>query len=283
MSFLFKAHLDFFSLLEEISQTFDLNEITIEFEINRCLLSTIILVITEADFINSTNIDFFRQRLKRIIEKQNKFFSLFLTEQQYQLIQSRLALTSNIDPLIHLIKTDLNKENFQNLISFIENELKEKNDLEKLINFILYTFDEKCLTIEQTLQIINLILQKNKTFKNLLQFLIDLLQLNIHSSPKIFLNLFENNQDNQQTIQQIISILKIKNGKYAIADWKRTMMQLLTIIFNRQGDHEQLRNIAQQSPMLQMTTFKQQLQSDDNRQRKFTNNYSFIDREIFSH
>jgi hypothetical protein len=56
------------------------------------------------------------------------------------------------------------------------------------------------------------------------------------------------------------------------------MLQLLTIIFDREDNHEELRNIAQQSPMLQMTTFKQQLesywrktsdnQSDENKQRK---------------
>jgi len=193
----------------------------------------------------------------------------------------RLTSTSNIDPLINLIKTDFNEKNFINLINFIENELQDKIDFEKIINFILYTFDNEFLTIEQTLKISNLIIQhkklNNKTFQNLLQFLIDLLQSNIHLSPKSFLNSIENNQDDNQTIEQIIIMLKAKNGKYAVADWKRTMLQLLTILFDREGNHEQLRNIAQQSPMLQMTTFKQQLEtywtktSDENKQRKFAN------------
>ncbi len=49
---------------------------------------------------------------------------------------------------------------------------------------------------------------------------------------------------------------------------------------DRQNNHQQLRNIAQPSPMLQIETFKQQLQaywrktsenqSDENKQRKFT-------------
>ena len=141
-----KAHLEFFTLLEEFSQTYDLNEI------NRCLLSTIILVIVEEDFINSTNINFFRQRLKILIEKENNFITSLLTEQQYQFVISRLTLTSNIDPLIDLIKINLNEKNFLNLINFIKNDLNEKIDFEKLINFILYTFDEQCLNIEQTLK-----------------------------------------------------------------------------------------------------------------------------------
>jgi hypothetical protein len=72
-------------------------------------------------------------------------------------------------------------------------------------------------------------------------------------------------------------MLKSPNGKYAVADWKRTMIQLLINLFNRQDDYEQLKEIAQQSPMLQMTVFKQQLesywkktsddQSDDTRER----------------
>ncbi len=274
--------MDFFTLLEDICYSIDFNEITIEFEINRCLLSTIILVITEADFSNSTNVDFFRQRLKTIREKHTDVFSLLLTEQQSQLINSRLISTSNIDSLIDLIKTDLNEKNWMNLIGFIQNELNDKNDFQKIINFIISTFDNQVLSIEQTLQISNLIFQhskmNNKSFKNLLQFLLDLLQLNIHSSPKVFLNLIENNQYNNQTIDQIIIILNAQNGKYAIADWKKTMIQLLKILFDRHDDHEQLINIVQQSPMVQMPIFKQQLEpywkktSDENKQRKFTNN-----------
>ncbi|CAF3437622.1 unnamed protein product [Rotaria sp. Silwood1] len=258
----YQAHLEFFNLLEEISQVMDFNEITIDFEINRCLLSTIILVIIDANY---SNFICFHQRLKILIEKQTKFFSLLLTEQQYKLILSRLTSISNIDQLINLIKTNLNKENFLNLIHFIQNELNDKNDFEKLINFILYTFDNEFLSIEQTLEISNLIFQhkklNNKTYKNILRFLIDLLQLNIHSSPKIFLNLIDNNQENDQIINQITMILKVQNGKYAIEDWKKIMIQLLKILFNRQHNYEKLKDIAQQSAMFQQSIYKQQLES----------------------
>ncbi|CAF1447150.1 unnamed protein product, partial [Rotaria sordida] len=95
-----------------------------------------------------------------------------------------------INELINIIKTNLNEENFLNLIHFIQNDLNDKNDFEKIIHFILYTFDNEFLSIEQTLQISNFIFQhtklNNKPYKNLLQFLIDLLQLHIHSSPKFF-------------------------------------------------------------------------------------------------
>jgi len=168
-----------------------------------------------------------------------------------------------------------------------------------MINFILYTFDNEFLSIEQTLKISNLIFQhekfNNKTFKNLLQFLIDLLQVNIHSSPKIFLNLMENNRDMDQIMPQIIIMLTAKNGKYAVADWKRTMAQLLIILFERQENCEQLRDIAQQSPMLQMATFKQRLEpsgekssdnkSDEKKERKFRNKdlFACINQKIFNH
>ncbi|CAF3890479.1 unnamed protein product, partial [Rotaria sordida] len=261
----YQAYVEFFTLLEEISQIIDFKEITIEFEINRCLLSTIILVIIDTDYSNLSNFLCFHKRLKILIEQQTNFFSLLLTEKQYKLIQSRLILKSNINELINLIKTNLNEENFLNLIHFIQNDLNDKNDFEKLINFILYTFDNEFLSIEQTLQISNLIFQhtklNNKTYKNLLQFLIDLLQFHIHSSPKMFLNLIENNQENNQIINQIIIILKIQHGKYATADWKKTMINLLKILFDRQDNYEQLKDIAQQSPMFQQVIFKQQLES----------------------
>jgi hypothetical protein len=238
-------------------------------------------VITETDFSNSTNANFFRQRLRTILEKQTEFFLLLLTEQQYQLISSRLISISNIDSLIDLIKTDFNEKNWMNLIDFIQNELNDKNDFQKIIDFIIGTFDQQILSIEQTFQITNLIFHhsklNNKTLKNLLQFLLELLQLNIHSSPKVFLNLIENNQDNNQTIDQIRIILNAKNGKYAIADWKNTMIQLLKFLFDRPDDHQQLINIAQQSSMFQIPIFKQQLEacmkktSNENKQGKFTN------------
>ena len=262
--FSLQAHLEFFTLLEDICCSIDWNEITIEFEINRCLLTTIVLVIIEADFSNAantdfsnaTNSDFFRDRLKMIIDKQRDFFQLLLTEQQYQLITTRRTSTSDINGLIELVKTNLNEKNWMNLMDFIQNELSEKNDFGELIKFLLHTFDYELLSIEQALQITNLLFEhpklNNQSWKNLLQFLLDLLQLNIRSSPKVFLHLIENNQDNSQTIDQILMILNAKSGEYAVADWKRTMMQLLTILFDRKGDHKELRNIAQQSPMLQM-------------------------------
>ncbi|CAF0880501.1 unnamed protein product [Adineta steineri] len=266
----YQAHLDFFTLLEEYSQNIPVEQTSIEFEINRCLFSSIILIISEADFTNSKNIDFFRQRLKTIIDKQSGFFSFLLTEQQYKLVYSRLKSESNIDLLIESIKTNLNEENFINLINFIRNDLNDKNDFEKVIQFLFYTFDNEYLSIEQTLQISNLINQHSKfnmkSLKNLLKFLIELLQFNIHSSPKIFLSLIETKQHNDRTMKQILTILKAQNGKYAIADWKKTMIHLLTILFDRKENSEQLKDIAQQSPMFQVPIFKQQLASCWNKQ-----------------
>jgi hypothetical protein len=98
--FSLQAPLEFFALLEEISQIIDFKENSIEFEINRCLLSTIILVIVEADVSKA-----FSQRLNTIIEKQTEFFTILLSEQQYQLLATRLMVASDVDPLIDSIKT----------------------------------------------------------------------------------------------------------------------------------------------------------------------------------
>ena len=283
---LFEAYLEFLTLLKNISQTINFKQVTIEFEIVRCLLSTIILVITDTDMSDASKIVFFRQDLKAIIEKQNRFFSVLLTDQQYELVMTRLASTSDINLLINLMKTNLNEQNYHNFIYFIQNELNDKNDFEKIINFIVDTFDNQLLSIEQTLEISNLIFRHSKlnykTYKNLLRFFIDLLELGIHSSPKVYLNLIKNNQENDQIINQITIILKIQSGKYAIAEWKRTMIDLLKVLFNRLDKFERLRTLSQQSPMFQDTIFKKNLetywkttldnQRKDDEERKFVRN-----------
>ena len=94
--------------------------------------------------------------------KQNRFFSLLFTDQQYELIMTRLVLTSDINLLISLIKTNLNEQNYHNFIYFIQNELNDKNDFEKIINFIVDIFDNQLLSIEQTFEISNLIFGHSK-------------------------------------------------------------------------------------------------------------------------
>lgn len=79
-----KAIGEFFTILEDLSSSMDFDQITVELEINRCLLSSIILVIIE---IKSSNID---KELKNLFDKQKEFFSQLLTEQQFQLIDSHL-------------------------------------------------------------------------------------------------------------------------------------------------------------------------------------------------
>lgn len=82
-----KAIGEFFILIEEISCSIDFNEITLELEITRCLLSTILLVIVEN---KSSKILEYHQRLKNLLEKEKQFFSHLLTQQQLQLIDSHL-------------------------------------------------------------------------------------------------------------------------------------------------------------------------------------------------
>lgn len=256
----------------------DFNEKTLEFEINRCLLSTIILVITEVDFPNASNADFFRHRLQTLMDKQTDFFLSLLTEEQFALIVSRLTISSDLDPLLHSLKTDFKAQTFENLMEFIRNELKEKEDLDKLVNFILNTFDQEFLSIEQTIQLTNSVLHHpkftNKTFQNLLQFLLDLLQLRLHSSPKVLLKSIENHQE---VHEQIFLILKNPYGNSATAEWKKTMIQIITLLLQRENQPEsQLKSIAQQSPMFQMNIFKQQLEtswgkpSDENQPGKLS-------------
>ncbi|CAF4909622.1 unnamed protein product, partial [Rotaria magnacalcarata] len=80
-----------------------------------------------------------------------------------------------------------------------------------------------------------------------LQYLIELLKSNVHSSPKVFLNLIENNQENNQIVNQITIMLIAQNGKYAVAEWRKAMMNILKILCNRRDQNEQLKDIAQQS------------------------------------
>ncbi|CAF3201556.1 unnamed protein product [Rotaria socialis] len=261
----YQSHLEFFTFLEEISQSIDFKEISIEFEIVRCFVSTIILVIADANYSNLSNFASFHQRLKTILEQKRNYFSSVLSEQQYKLILTRLTPILNVDSLIDILKTNLNQINFSNLIDFIKNELKHQDDFEKLIHFLLYTFDNEFLSIEQTLEISNLIYNhsnfNNKSLKNLLQYLIELLKSNVHSSPKVFLNLIENNQENNQIVNQITIMLTAQNGKYVVADWRKAMMNILKILCNRRDRNEQLKDIAQQSSMFNKTTFKQKLKS----------------------
>ncbi|CAF3068718.1 unnamed protein product [Rotaria sp. Silwood2] len=261
----YQAHLEFFNLLENISQSINFKEITKDFEINRCLLTGIILIIIDADYSNSSDLVLFQQCLTTMIEKERNFFSLLLTEQQYKLITTHSTPRSTIDPLIHLLKKDLNEKNFSNLIYFIKNELKQKINFQKLVCFLKYTFDNEFLSIEQTLQISNLTLQnsklKNKKSKHLLQFLIELLQLKIHLSSQVLLKLIQNNQENNQIINQISLMLTVQTGRYATVEWKGAMMRLLIILFDRSDNYEQLKDIALESPMLQYGIYKQQLES----------------------
>lgn len=283
-----QAHVEFFTILEQIFQIIDLKQVTIEFEIIRCFLSTIILVIVDADYENSSDFISLLQRLKTLLQQQQSSFSLILNEQQYRLVLTRLSSIINIDTLINLLKTTPNEDNFSNLILFIQNELKTRSDFEKLIEFVLYTFDNQFLSIEQTLQISNLLCQhpnlNNKTLKNLLQYLIELLELKIHSSPKLFLNSIENNQENDDMIRQITIMLTVQNGKYAVAAWRKAMFEILKILANRTDDYKNLPDIAQQSPMFRKPQQQQALEScltilsnnlsDTNKERKL--NHSII-------
>ncbi|CAF2201932.1 unnamed protein product [Rotaria magnacalcarata] len=261
----YQAHLDFINVLENISQSIDFKEITIEFEISRCLLTTIIFIIIDADYSISSELILFQQRLTTMIEKQRIFFSLLLSEQQYELITSRSTVTSDIDLLISLLKTDLNESNFSNLIYFIQNRLKQKPDFRKLIHFLIYSFDNEFLSIRQTLQILNLIVRYSKLNNNnsehFLQFLIELLQLEIHSSPKLFLKLIQCNQENDQIISQITIMLTMQTGINATVEWKRSMLSLLQILFDRSDNYEELKDIALRSSMFQKVIFRQQLES----------------------
>ncbi|CAF1460969.1 unnamed protein product [Adineta ricciae] len=288
-----QAHLQFFTLLEDFSQRTDFDEMTIQFEINRCLFSSIILVICENNFSNESNPHFYRQHLKAIIEKQSEFFAYLFTEQQYKFVLSRLPSSSNLDRLIESIKNKFNEDTYEKLIHLVENDLREKSDMDKLFNFILSTFDNQCLTIAQTLQLANRTIELSKTLKNSLQFLVDLLQQNLHVSPKNLLNSIETHQSTDQTRHQIIIILKTPNAKYAIADWKKTMIRIITILHDQNNNNQQWQNIAQQSTMFHAPIFRQQLdlcfnhQSDENKEpstvRKSTGkiDQSVAHREMF--
>ncbi|CAF4619784.1 unnamed protein product, partial [Rotaria magnacalcarata] len=105
----YQSHLEFFTFLEEISQSIDVKEISIEFEIVRCFVSTIILVIADTNYSNLSNFASFHQRLKTILEQKRNYFSSVLSEQQYKLILTRLTPILNVDSLIDILKTNQNQ------------------------------------------------------------------------------------------------------------------------------------------------------------------------------
>lgn len=78
---------EFFILIQEISFSIDFDQISIELEITRCLLSTILVIVE----IKSSNIGEYHQRLKSLLDREKPLFSLLLTEQQFQLIDSHFS------------------------------------------------------------------------------------------------------------------------------------------------------------------------------------------------
>ena len=200
------------------------------------------------------------------MDKRKGFFSLLLTGQQLELVQARLArTTSEIDSLLNAVLIDPSETNFQSLVNFIEAKLKDKNYFGKITELILSNFDRQFLSIEQTRQLCTLLHQHrnldDKPMKAMLQFLIDLLEQNIQVSPIYLLNQIETNAFNTQLQAQIITMLQIPSSKQAIAKWKKIMVQLLIVLFDRDPNEQQLRKIAQESPMLRTPECKEQLKS----------------------
>lgn len=258
--------MDFFTLLEKIADENDCRTKSLDFEVIRCLLSAIILVITDRDIHKSLSIDVFRERLKAIMDKRNEFFSLLLTGQQLELVQARLSRTTpEIDSLLNAVLIDPSETNFHSLVNFIQVKLKDKNYFGKITELILSSFDRQFLSIDQTRQLCILLHQHrnldDKPMKTMLQFLIDLLEQNIQVSPVYLLNQIESNASNAQLRPQLITMLQIPSSKQAIAKWKKSMVQLLIVLFDRDPNEQQLRKIAQESPMLRAPECKEQLKS----------------------
>ena len=234
----------------------DSRVVRLDSEAIRCLLSAILLVITDSDT------PLFRERVKTLMDKRKEFFSSLLTEQQLQLIRSRLGQsTVEIDSLL----ADPSEANFQSLVKFVEGKLKDKSYSSKLIELILSTFDRQCLSLEQTRQLTTILHQHgqwdDKSSKAMLQFLLDLLGRSVHRSPVYLLNQIETEASKDQTRQQIITMLQIPTGNNATAKWKKSMVQLLLVLFNRDPHDQQLRKIAQESAMLRAAEFQEQLKT----------------------
>lgn len=199
------------------------------------------------------------------MDSHTDFFVSLLTERQFRLVNTRLtseASSPALDSFIDALQKETNEQNLVNLLHFIPTKLTGQQDRETMINLILSTFEKPFLSIEQTLRIIGALqhntMSKNKQLGNLLQFLADLLQLKIHSSPRVLLEQLKRDSSDERSLQQVTTMLEATNGKYATAEWKRSMTELVLYLTPR---NDQISTLAEQSTMLQGASFQKQLQS----------------------
>ena len=202
------------------------------------------------------------------MDSRTHFFVSLLTDRQLRLVNTRLttvgASTSALDSFIDALRKEASEQNLVNLLHFIPTKLTGPQDRETMINLILSTFDKPFLSIEHTLRIIEAMqhnaISNHKPLKNLLQFLVDLLQLKMHSSPQVLLKQLQRSPSDEQSLRQANTMLEATNGKDATAEWKRNMTELVLYLAPR---NDQISTLAEQSTMLQGASFQKRLKSSE--------------------
>ena len=81
----------------------------------------------------------------------------------------------------------------------------------------------------------------------------------------MLLKQLQSNPSDEQTLRQVITMLESVNGKYATAEWKRNMTELVLYLSPR---NDQIFTLAEQSAMLQGASFQKQLKGNENQPSK---------------
>ncbi|CAF4178040.1 unnamed protein product, partial [Didymodactylos carnosus] len=135
------AYQEFLNIIEQLPNIMTTTSQNLIIEANYCIITHILLYIKQNNSNNSLDYEPFDEtKLNKILEDHRSYFSTFLSEEEQQDIFLNLTKTTSniIDNLIKNVKQG--KNDIKTLLSSIEN-IRTKNDLQEVISFIIYTFE----------------------------------------------------------------------------------------------------------------------------------------------
>ncbi|CAF1261278.1 unnamed protein product, partial [Didymodactylos carnosus] len=136
-----RAYQEFLKIIEQLPKTMSTTPRNSTIELNYCLITAIILYIKQHNSDNSIDQTTFDQtKLNQILKHNQTYFSTFISEQQQRYIFSNLTVTTSnqIDVLISNLTQG--KGDMKTVLSSVET-IKTKTDLQKVLSFIIYTFE----------------------------------------------------------------------------------------------------------------------------------------------
>jgi hypothetical protein len=175
------------------------------------------------------------------------------------------SAATDVDALLAAIDVNFDERLLTILLEFVRTKLNEKVHLEKIVSRLLSTFDSQCLPVKSTVRLTQSLLEHpmldKQPSKNLLRFLLHLLQLNIHASPKSLLEKINRNPKDAHLHEQVTSFLEHPLGQHAPGKWKTTMVQLLQQLSQQYKDNDRWQHMIRSSPMLKTRTLQDSLKS----------------------